>query len=167
MSKGEGIALLVAGLAAFAALLSALVTLYAAWLDSRWLRIRVEPFRVICRPIDDSRTFFELDFLVRLSAFNPARMRNTILSEKVKGWRDKREVPCSLAAFAPTTDPFPHAVVIEPFEEVSGEVFIRAFDKVPEPRQAYDAVSRIWIKVKPERGRGKTVCIERARFPFP
>lgn len=158
--KVEALALIVGGLAAFAALVNAGVALVGAWLDNRRLVIRLEPSHAVHAPVPRAEGAFRLIFVAMLSAFNPARTRNTLV--KITACRDGQEVLCrwwpSGGPFTPTR--------IEPFEEITGEVVVEAFSDARDARGAYESVSRIRVEIKPARGRQRRFCFERAQFPL-
>jgi hypothetical protein len=135
----------VAVLAAFAALMNALAALYSAWREHRWLKIKIEPKEWNHAPAPEGR--HHVGFVVRLSAFNPARSGNALTSVKV--WLNGQDAECYWFREPPDKD----QTTIGPFEHFTGRIVVHAFrDYDGDPSAAYKSVRCLRVKLKFGRG---------------
>jgi hypothetical protein len=134
------ISLFVASLAAFAALVNALVSLFNGWRDNRWLKISLKPNEFAVDVVAES---FPFDLVI----VNPGKSSNFI-----KEWHcyiDTTRQPC-------TTDPVDLlAKPIEGYQQVGGWVLL------PSQKVAVENYDTITFQFIPIRGRRRKFKFQR------
>jgi hypothetical protein len=141
MTPLEKVSLVTGGLAAFAALVNALVSLFNGWRENRWLKIALKP--------DE---FAEGIALGKSFPFDLAIVNSAKASNFIKEWHcyiDSTRQPCS-------TDPVDLlAKPIEGYQQVGGWVL------VPSNRIAAENYKKVTFEFVPVRGRRRKFRFKR------
>jgi hypothetical protein len=135
--------ILVGALAAFSAMINALVAIVGAWRDSRRLTITVE---VKEKPKGGAA------WTIRI--WNRARTPNALTMLEI--YVDGKKMEQGLAVFSKAESPIVNSSLAA-FSYAQADLYARAGDEIPQP--VWDAYETIELRVHPVRGR-------RRRFKF-
>ena len=155
--KLEVVGLVVGSLAAFAALVNALVALFTSRRSARPLTITFEPQRWM-QVRGSSDGVHNVGFIVGVWVFNPATTPNALRG--VRAWVNGHEVDARWLA----ENVLMGGAKIEPFDSLRGRIVVDAARDTADPQAAYGSVRRVRVRVASARGRSRRRTFKRSEF---